>query len=294
MARRLLFLGAALAAACASGSGGATATQTPAPYTPASAQAGDRPAARRPEGIHYGPAALRYLVHRRLHIQQAFGGQQQAQDLGAQLFVAATITGPADSIGYPATFTVDSIVTDSGTPQPVVETVTKAKRLVFSGRLAARGEFLNLVASDSATAQSLIQLLGNFREFLPRIPAEGLKLGAEWTDTVEGTQRSGGSEVSKRSVVHSTAAAWENHAGARSLRLEGSATYTLAGAGQNGGQPFELSGSGRANGVSYIAVDGRYLGGESHDSTNLTVRLPVQGVAIPIIQVSRTTVVVLP
>src|SRR5207249_5709117 len=45
---------------------------------------------------------------------------------------------------------------------------------------------------------------------------------------------------------------------------------------------------------SFIAADGRYLGGESRDSTTLTVRLTVQGVAIPVTQVTHTTVAVLP
>src|SRR5205807_4500924 len=74
----------------------------------------------------------------------------------------------------------------------------------------------------------------------------------------------------------------------------GSQTYRVAGGGKNAGQPFELSGAGTGSGVAYFAADGRYLGGEWQDSTTLTVRLPVQGVAVPVIQVARTTVAVLP
>ena len=46
--------------------------------------------------------------------------------------------------------------------------------------------------------------------------------------------------------------------------------------------------------VSFIAADGRYLGGESRDSTSLTVHLAVQGLAVPVTQVTHTTVAVLP
>lgn len=168
------------------------------------------------------------------------------------------------------------------------------RNLVFTGRVAPRGEFLNALPSDSAVAQSVVQLLGNFRDFLPRLPTDGLKLGASWTDTVETTQKGTGSEVSRRAITHATAAGWEDHLGTRSLRVEGSQTYRVAGGGKNAGQPFELSGAGTGSGVSYIAVDGRYLGSEWRDSTTLTVRLPVQGVAVPVIQVTRTTVAVLP
>lgn len=298
MVGRLLVIGAALSAACAPRGRGTAAA--PAPTVPSpDAPAGDPAAApalgpRAPEVVRYGPSALRYVMHRRLRIQQALAGQEQTQDLGARLYVAATITGPADSVGYPATFTIDSIVPDSGTPQPVADNVRRARRLIFSGRLIARGEFLNAVPSDSALAQSLIQLVANFRDFLPRIPPEGLTLGAAWTDTVEATQKGPGSEVSRHSIIQSAATAWEDLQGTRSLRLEGSSTYRVSGAGTNAGQPFELSGAGSTTAVSFIAADGRYLGGESRDSTTLTVRLPVQGVAIPVIQVTRTAVTVLP
>jgi hypothetical protein len=300
MAHRLLVMGAALAAACASGRGGTAGTPAPAPGSPEASPGAAAPPLTpplplpaRPEFVRYGPSALRYQVHRQLHIEQALDGQAQAQDIGARIYVATTITGPADSVGYPATFTVDSIVPDSGTPQLVADNVRRARRLIFSGRLVARGEFINAVPSDSALAQSLIQLLANFRDFLPRIPAAGLTLGAAWTDTVETTQKGQGSEVSRRAIVRATAAAWEDREGVRSLRVDGSYTYQVAGAGKNAGQPFELSGSGTAAAVSFIAVDGRYLGGESRDSTTMTIRLPVQGVAIPVIQVTRTTVAVL-
>ena len=48
------------------------------------------------------------------------------------------------------------------------------------------------------------------------------------------------------------------------------------------------------SGADYIAVDGRYMGGESRDSTTMTITLPIQAMTIPRTQVSRTTVTVLP
>src|SRR5439155_612865 len=90
------------------------------------------------------------------------------------------------------------IVADSGTPQPIADNVNKVRKLVFAGRVAPRGEFVNALASDSAVAQSVVQLLGNFRDFLPRLPIDGVKPGAAWTDTVETGQKGTGSEVSRR------------------------------------------------------------------------------------------------
>jgi len=298
MIRRLLLAGTALAAACAAGSRGtptaAAPALTPAPGAPTPTATTEGPSAHRSDAVRYGPSAVRYVLHRRLHIQQALGDQTQAQDVGARIFVAAAITGPADTIGYPTTFLVDSIVADSGTPPPIVDNISKVRKLVFAGRVAPRGEFVNALASDSVAAQSVVQLLGNFRDFLPRLPIDGIRPGVAWTDTVETTQKGSGSEVSRRAITHATAAGWEDRLGTRSIRVEGSQTYRVAGGGKNAGQPFELSGAGAGSGVAYIAADGRYLGGEWQDSTTLTVRLPVQGVAVPVVQVTRTTVAVLP
>ncbi len=287
-------------AACAGSGGTPGATvPTPAPAAGSLTDAATTTTAasltpKRSDVVRYGPSAVRYVVHRQLHIQQALGEQTQAQNVGARIFVTAAISGPADSIGYPTTFVVDSIVPDSGTPAPIMDNVSKVRKLVFAGRVAPRGEFVNSVASDSTVAQSVVQLLGTFRDFLPRLPSEGLRPGSAWTDTVETTQKGSGAEVSRHAITLATAAAWEDYLGARRVRITGSQTYRVTGGGRNAGQPFELSGMGSGTGVNYIGADGRYLGGEWQDSTTLTVRLPVQGVSVPVVQVTRISVTVLP
>jgi len=237
---------------------------------------------------------MRYVVNRRLRIEQSFGGQQQRQELGARAFIGVVITGPADNSGYPATFTVDSILADSGTPQPIADIMSKVRALVLAGRLAPHGDFQASTTSDSASAQSIAQLVGNFRDFMPRLPAEGVRVGTVWTDTMAVTQRSGGGAVTRRATVHSLASAWEDHDGTRSLRIESTATYSVAGSGQIGGQSYELSGTGTTTGRAFIAEDGRFLGGESQDSTSLTETLPAQSLSIPVTQVLRSSVVVRP
>lgn len=282
----------ALAAACGRSSSVVVDAPAPVPHVPTHpAEALRRPP---PDVVRYGPSALRYVVSRRLRIDQAFGGQSQTQDLAARAFVSVAVTGPADAAGYPATFTVDSIVPDSSTPRPVAEALTKVRGLVFAGRLAARGDFQSYATSDTVGAQTIAQLVGNFRDFLPRIPADGVKLGAAWTDTATVTQRGNGGTVTRHSTGHSQAVGWEDRAGTRSLRIEASATYSLTGSGQNGGQPFQVNGTGTSTARSYVAEDGRFLGGESRDSTTLTVSLPAQGLAIPVTQVLQSSVTVRP
>ena len=272
---------------------------TPAPGVPPAAATPTPPAAPpaaargTPEIVRLGPSALRYVVHQVIHIEQEFQGMRQPLDFGLRIFFGATITGPADSTGYVTTVTIDSVVPDSGTTAPMGINLVAAKRLSFTGRLTPTGEFRNAVASDTTIAQSLGPIFGSFKNFFPRLPAAGLTLGASWTDTATTSDRAAGNVVVK-TISRSNAAAWEQRNGARCLRLEVVSTFTIQGAGEQGGQPFEVAGSGVRNGIDYIAVDGRYMGGEAHDSTSMTITLPVQGMIIPRTQVSRSTVTVVP
>jgi hypothetical protein len=287
MRRVLLLAAAAVGLSC-------TPKNPPSPPTPA-----DRPpappAAPPPAqpSLRLGPSALRYAMHQIIHIDQEFQGLRQPLAFGLRAYFAVTITGPADSIGYPTTITIDSIVPDSGTTAPMGINLAAAKALSFVGRLTLRGEFRNQQASDSVAAQSLSPVVGSFKNFFPRLPLSGVTLGATWTDTSTENDRAAGT-VTVTSINRAHAAAWEDRNGTRALRVDVLSDFTIKGSGQQGGQPFEVAGSGVRNGSDFVAVDGRYLGGESHDSTTMTITLPVQSITIPRTQVSKTTVTVLP
>ena len=247
----------------------------------------------RADVVRLGPSALRYVVHQQIHVEQQFQGQTQTIDRGIRLFIAATITGPADSVGYPVTFTLDSVVPDSGSMIPPTVNLAAARGLTYTGRLTPASEFRQVATSDSTLAQTFAQIVGAFRNFYPRLPPGGLTFGAQWTDTVSTSDRAG-VDVTIKAIGHSRAAAWEQRNGARCLRLEVNSTYTVAGAGEQGGQPLEVSGTGTRTGTHFLAVDGRYLGGEVHDSSAMVVGLPVQGMTVPVRQISRSTITVLP
>jgi hypothetical protein len=267
-------------------------TTTPAPAVPPPAP--PPPVARTtPQVVRLGPSALRYVAHQVIHIEQEFQGMRQPLDFGLRIFFAVTITGPADSVGYLTTVTIDSVVPDSGTTAPMGVNLGVAKGLRFTGRLTPTGEFHNPVASDTVSAQALGPIVGSFKNFFPRLPPGGLTLGATWTDTVTTSDRAAGA-VEVKTISRSNAAAWEERNGVRCIRLEVVSTFTIQGAGEQGGQPFEVAGSGTRTGVDYIAVDGRFMGSEAHDSTSMTITLPVQNMIIPRTQISRSTVTVLP
>src|SRR2546425_6056754 len=264
----------------------------PTPANPPAAPPPAPPPAAQ-QGLRLGPSAQRYVMHTVVHIDQEFQGMHQPLDFGLRAFFGVTITGPADSSGYPTTITIDSIVPDSGTTPPMGINLGAAKALSFVGRLTPRGEFHSQSVSDSVASQALAPIVGSFKNFFPRIPPGGLTLGAIWTDTTTENDRAAGS-VTVTSINRARAAAWEDHTGTRALRVEVTSDFTIKGSGQQMSQPYEVAGSGVRNGLDFVSADGRYMGGESRDSTSMTITLPIQAMTIPRTQVSKTTVTVLP
>lgn len=288
--RRFVVAGASIIAMACAARSTPPSPVIPPPVVPPPALPPPPPTA---QGLRLGPSALRYVMHQVIHIEQEFQGMRQPLDYGLRIYLAVTITGPADSSGYPTTVTIDSIAPDSGTTAPMGINLGAARGLSFVGRLAPTGDFRNQVASDSVAAQSLSPIVGSFQNFFPRLPASGLTLGATWTDTTTTSDRAAGN-VTVTNISRSHAAAWEDRGGTRVMRLEVTSNFTIKGSGEQAGQPFEVAGTGVRSGMDYIAVDGRYVGGESHDSTTMAITLPIQAMTIPRTQVSKTTVTVLP
>lgn len=290
MTRYLLLLSTiGFAAACSggystAGTGAAPAPAAPGPVAPA-------PTAK---ALQLVPVTMRYLVYQDVHIQQEFTGLPPTIDLRYGLYLTAAIAAPADSLGFPTTFTVDSIKVDSGIQLPPQINLAAARGYRVTGRLSPTGEFTNPVSSDTGAAASLGNLLPRFRSFFPRLPVGGVRPGDTWTDSSTATDSPGGTTITSRSLNHRTATTWEDRGGTRALRLEGTGTYQFSGVGEQGGAPFTIEGSGAGTGWQLLAIDGRYLGGEARDSTTLTIDLPMQGITIPRRQIARTIVTALP
>lgn len=297
MTRRLVFVGVVLSAAACAGAGPASHPAAPPAASPAPSPAAAPPQRGTPapgaDAIHLGPSLLRYLIERRVDIHQQVLGQESSSQLAYRVFATSAIHGPSDTAGYPTTFTLDSIVPDSGMRLPGTINLASARGLTFTGVLRPNGEFHRATPSDSTIAQGLEQLVGTFRDFYPHFPRSGLILGASWTDTLSRTNRSGSIDnLLITAITTSRAAAIVERNGAHSVQIESTSAITLSGNGALGGQPITLQGSGSRHAVEFVAVDGRYLGSESLDSTHITFTFP--GQTVPQRLVSHATVKVLP
>ncbi len=290
--RRVLFVAAAITALSCTPK---NPPSTPTPANPPAAPPPPPPAPPQaaPQGLRLGPSALRYMAHQSLHAEQELQGQTQVIVRGTRLFLTATVVGPADSLGYRLTFTIDSIALDSGTTVPPTVDLSAARGLVFDGRLTPSGVSTLTLVTDSTRAAPFVQLLGLLQTFYPHLPTAGLILAAEWTDTTTADDRVV-IDVKRRSINHSRAATWEQRAGIRALRLDVTSTYSVSGSGSQLNQPVEVTGSGTGTAHYFIAVDGRYLGGEGTDSSTITVRFPYQSAVIPATRILRSTTILLP
>ncbi|HYU28926.1 MAG TPA: hypothetical protein VEK83_07855 [Gemmatimonadales bacterium] len=265
----------------------------PVPGIPPAAPPPPGPPPAQPQGLRLGPSALRYMAHQSLHAEQELQGQTQVIARGTRLFFTATVVGPADSLGYRLTFTIDSIALDSGTTVPPTVDLSAARGLVYDGRLTPSGVSRLTLVSDSTRAAPFVQLLGLLQTFYPRLPTRGLTTGVEWTDTTTTDDRVV-IDVKRQSINHSRAAISEDRAGIRALRLDVNSTYSVSGAGSQLNQPVEVTGSGTGMAHYFITADGRYLGGEGTDSSTITVKFPYQSAVIPATRILRFTTILLP
>ena len=263
----------------------------PTPVNPPAAPPGSPPPPPGASGIRLGPSTLYYIAHQALHAEQQLPGQAtQVIDRGTKLFLTATIVGPADSLGYRLTLTVDSIALDSGTTLPPNIDLNAARRLVYDGRVTPLGVSTISLVSDTARAAPFVQLLDLLRTFYPQLPRTGLVPGGHWTDTVTTNDRMF-IDVTRRAVRNSRVGSWEERAGIRTLPLEVSATYDVSGKATQSNQPVEVAGSGTEMTRYFLANDGRFLGSETTDSATITITFPYQTTTIPAIRVLRSTLI---
>ena len=291
--RRVLLVAAAISAL---GCTPKNPPSTPTPANPPAALPGPPPPPAppaAPQGLRLGPSALRYMAHQSLHAEQELQGQTQVIVRGTRLFLTAIVVGPADSLGYRLTFTIDSIALDSGTTVPPTVDLSTARGVVYDGRLTPSGVSTLRLMSDSTRAAPFVQLLGLLQTLYPHLPTAGLVIGAEWTDTTTADDRVV-IDVKRRSINHSRAATWEDRAGIRALRLDVNSTYNVSGSGSQLNQPVEVTGSGTGTAHYFVAADGRYLGSEGTDSSTITVRFPYQSAVIPATRILRSTTILLP
>jgi hypothetical protein len=252
----------------ATGSGGRTADPTP----------------EAPEHFVYGPFDVTYRIASHTFQEQEFGGQANTNDYAMHWYLSIVHQPPT------LTLTLDSVPQITGTnPGLSTSDLDSSVGAEFSGTFTPNGAISGFTGGNESNA-FLQQLSQSLERFLPRIPDGGAAAGQMWTDTLETTTRSGGLEIEIQLITESQAGSWVEHSGARSLEVSTVTSYSLSGGGNQMGSEIDLSGTGIRHGLIYLGSDGRFLGGSSADTANMTATVAAMGAIIPIFQTRHDTV----
>jgi len=276
-----------LLASCAIVGCGGTAGTSSAP-TP-------RPAGPPPDptSVQFATGPARFRLDASTNTVQEVMGNSQELAFTQSLLLSTTLAeaGAELALGI----TVDSLTVDGNVPGLDPAMLASARGQTVSARFTPTGTRLGVMMADS-TNPVLMQLGRTFRDFLPRLPSAPIAAGLAWVDTTTDTQSlpGGAGQTTTRAVRQYRIVGWEDRDSVRALHIAVTGTYEVTGTGETQGQPLEITGTGQAIADRWISRSGQYLGGTSHDSTNLTVSVLNMGMEIPIRQVQTTTVTRLP
>ena len=231
----------------------------------------------------YAPGTHRYRVTRESKSSQEVMGQVQAS--AVRTFEEVTLelrAGSRDTMRF--VFTLDSASREADIPS-AAETVP-AKGRPVSGQLSARG----VVRQFDTDASPGEDLTAAYRNFLPLLPAGGVKAGMTWTDTLETPFKQSGIEGSTRTIIASRVLGDTTIGGQTAWRIERTGTLGMKGTGMQSGAELVLTGSGSANGVSWVGMNGVYHGARSTQELKLTIEVPAATLTIPISQTTVTRI----
>ena len=231
----------------------------------------------------YAPGTHRYRVTREAKSTQEMMGQTQSGTITTfEEFTLDLRPGAKDTMRF--SITIDSASRQSDLPGAGDAPPAKGRKV--SGQISPRGvvhQFdRDTTASDDISA--------GYRTFLPHLPAGGITAGRTWTDTVRTPFNQGGIEGSTVTVIASRVLGDTTIGGEKAWRVERTGALSMSGTGNQNGADLILAGTGTANGVSYLATSGVYLGAASTQNLKISIEVPAASMTIPIDQTTVTKI----
>ncbi len=240
-----------------------------------------------PAAVSYGPHRAAYVALSQGRQEQQVPGGSTTTEFGFRVYLNTVIDeGPG---GLRITIRVDSVPEASGAGIPPSD-LLRARGTTITGYVADNGELSDLTGGDTTIAL-VRQLRRAFEEFLPPIPELGAAPGAAWIDTAVSNTQDAGMEIEIISVTAHEVVGWITYAGRDALHITTHAEYALSGHGSQMGQAITIDGTGVREEHSYLGADGTYLGGWATDSSNMSALVASMGLAFPIIQVRKDSLI---
>lgn len=273
----LVVLAATALAGCSSAtSGGDPRGPTPDPGQPTPGT----PAG--PTGLIYRPvreAAYTLQRHDSLSLQLP-GGANQLQLIDRTAYLRVTIV--PDTAGYQATILLDSLQASAGGVPAVIDSLTPARGTRWTARLTQEGALSALTADRSSTLGD--QVGSNLRSLFPRLPAGGVRVGMEWTDTSEVPMKADAFEATERALTNYRATDSDDPRAKKAIKLESSGSFERTGRGKQFDQQLEMTATGTRSAAHYLSPDGFLVSAQGSDAADMTITVPAVGQTVPVKQ----------
>lgn len=212
------------------------------------------------------PVKTRYQVDQTIEqIMDAsgVGGGPQRQRFSVSTFVTVTLSDTSG--GKTVHAVIDSMRADTATPvgPGALDSVRGTELHGFVGP-GGRLQSLRVLRETSLAPQ----VAGVLRQLFPAL-RPGVKPGDRWTDTTETGDPAGAAGMAVRRIT--TYQAQRDPRASGGVRVDASFTATVNGTQPTPGGTATIRGNGSGTESYYLAPDGRYLGGNSNQSSRLTV-----------------------
>jgi hypothetical protein len=279
-------LGCLILVGCGSATSGTGAPPgpTPQPTTPT-------PGVPTPTGVVYLPvrdATYALQRHDSLTLQLP-GGASQLQFIDRTAYLRVTLA--RDSTGYQATIVMDSLQSAVGGVPAVPDSVIPARGTRWTATLTPEGKLSALKADRSSTLGD--QIGSNLRSLFPSLPAGGVQVGMQWSDTTEVPMRVDAFDTVERSLTNYLAAESDDPRAKKAIKLESQGSYQRTGKGTQYDQQLEMTASGSRRSVLYLNPDGTLASAHGTDSGDVTITVPAVGQTVPVKQAGSYSITAL-
>lgn len=277
-----------LALAALAGCGPATTTSAE-PGVPAPEPAPEiPPGVPAPTGVIYRAVrnASYTLVRHDSLLMQLPGGASQQQLIDRTAYLSVTLV--PDTGGYQAGIVLDSLEASVGGVPALPDSLLPAWGTRWTGRLTPNGALSALTADRSTTLGD--QVGANLRSLFPALPAGGVRVGMEWTDTTNVPVRANAFDASERGITRYRAVESDDARAKRAIRLESSGSFDRTGKGMQFEQQLEMSSSGTRTGIHYLGQDGVLISARGREAGDMTISVPAVGQTVPVKQAGSYTI----
>ena len=244
--------------------------------------------------LRSAPVTTRYRVETKTETTvdlSGVGQPNQQVNLGVVSWIAVTLSDTTG--GRIMHVVVDSIRYDGGAPQLTQASADSARGGTLHAFVDASGHVKEVEAHPSENI-FLSDVQGVIHSFFPKVKT-GAATGDAWTDTVEVTNNQNGSNIKSKFAINYTAGVRSTVAGIPALKLTATSSATMSGTAQNPmAGSMEVEGSVKGTSESFVAADGRYLGGSSSSTSDQLLKVAMAPAPIPVKTIRTVTVSVIP